>query len=147
MHDNFHSPMRAFLYFLFNFRGEPGIFLTAPAALSVQPCLTKFMDSAGSWVHPKAVSKGWGGLLVKSEKRGIGSCMNESVMMLLLLILDTQLPSSFFSILLESLPVLAFWICCIIPVPLSCHGPMCSFSGRSLVLSRVWREGREDRED
>jgi len=65
-------------------------------------------------MHPKAVSEGWGGLLVKSEKRGIGSCVNESVMMLLLLILDTQLPSSFFSILLESLPVLAFWICCII---------------------------------
>lgn len=94
MHDNVHSPVWAFLYFLFNLRGEPGISLTALAALSVQPCLTNFMNSAGSWMHPKAVSKSWGGLLVKSEKRGIGSCVNESVMMLLLLILDTQLPSS-----------------------------------------------------
>ena len=86
-------------------------------------------------MHPKAVSKGWGGLSVKSEKRGIGSCVNESVMMLVLLILDTQLPSSFFSILLKSLPVLAFWISCIIPgqlPPCPARAPCAHFQEEAL---------------
>lgn len=111
-------------------------------------CLTKSVDSAGTWMHPEGCVKGLGGLSVKSEKRGIGSCVNESVMMLVLLILDTQLPSSFFSILLESLPVLAFWISAsyLAKYPFVLPGPQCHFQEEA-CSGRVWREGREDRED
>lgn len=102
-------------------------------------------------MHPKAVSKSWGGLLVKSEKRGIGSCVNESVMMLLLLILDTQLPSSFFSILLESLPVLAFWIFCFLPGQLSpcpAMAPCAHFQEEALFSAEFGgKEGRTEKTD
>lgn len=98
-------------------------------------------------MHPKAVSKGWGGLSVKSEKRGIGSCVNESVMTA-----DLGHPAPFFLLLhppqVSASPGILDQLHHTWPTaPLSCQGPMCSFSGRSLVLSRVWREGKEDRED